>query len=144
MGSVATIPWLTGWFRGFLVGLLFDGKLFRFTTYLGSSISSLALDDQYVSWVLQGTRRSDPAGLFPEYQLSIRVQKSAGGLLSSPELDGMTPRILESLTATFDVELRGKDKNGEFSQVIYQGTGSSGGLEIAGSVQEIIDNNQEP
>lgn len=142
-GSAATIPWLTSWFRGFLVGLLVKGKLYRFTTYLGSSISSLTIDDHHVSWLLTGARSSDPDGLFPGYQLIIRVEKSQGGLLSSPELDGMTPRILESLTASFEVDLRGKDDRGEFSELIYQGIGTCGGLEIAGSVDEITDQIQE-
>lgn len=138
-GSVATIPWLTSWFRGFLVGFLVDGKLYRFTTYLGSTIKSLTIDDQHVSWILNGKRRSDPEGLYPEYQLTIRAEKAMGGLLSSPEIDGMTPRILESLTASIEVDLRGRDDKGEFSEVIYQGTGFSGGLEIAGTVHEITD-----
>lgn len=142
--SVATIPWLTSWFRGFLAGLLIEGKLYRFTTYLGSSITSLTLDDEHLSWSLRGTRRSDPEGLHPAYQLLIRANKSTGGLLSSPELDGMTPRILESLTASLEVDLRGMDQRGEFTKLIYQGTGFSGGLEIAGSVHEISDQTQEP
>ena len=125
------------------MGLLLDGKLYRFTTYLGSTISSLTVDDQHVSWTLRGKRRSDPEGLYPEYQLIIRAEKSKGGLLASPELDGMTPRILESLTASIEVDLRGKDDRGAFSNMIYQGKGLSGGLEIAGTVHEITDQNQE-
>jgi tocopherol cyclase len=30
--SVATIPWLGSWFRGFIVGLWHNDKLYRFTT----------------------------------------------------------------------------------------------------------------
>jgi len=142
-GSVATIPWLAGWFRGFLVGLMIRGKLYRFTTYLGSTVNSLTVDDRRVKWLLTGKRVSDPAGAFPGYQLVIRAEKSTGGLLSSPELDGMTPRILESLTASFAIELRGKDDQGEFSHKIYQGKGVCGGLEIAGTVHELTDQSGE-
>ncbi len=137
--SVATIPWLTGWFRGFLVGLLIDGKLYRFTTYLGSQILSLAVDDQHVDWTLSGGSRSDPDRLFSNLELCLRAERSGGGLLSSPELDGMTPRILESLTAVIDVELKGFRRLSEKPEVIYQGKGTCSGLEIAGSIQEIID-----
>lgn len=137
--SVATIPWLNGWFRGFLVGLLVSGKLYRFTTYLGSAISSLSLDDQHVYWNLTGGRKTDPDRQYPRYQLSIRAERGRGGLLSSPELDGMTPRILESLTADIFVELRGLPGKGLASQLIYQGLGTCSGLEIAGSVEEILD-----
>jgi len=142
-GSVATIPWLTGWFRGFLVGLLLDGKLYRFTSYLGSVVDSLTIDQHHVSWRLIGGRRTDPEGIYAGYQLSILAEKSQGGLLSAPELDGMTPRILESLTANFEIELRGMIGTGEDTELIFQGNGSSGGLEIAGLVHEIADRVQE-
>ena len=65
--SVATIPWLTGWFRGFLVGLLVEGILYRFTTYLGSKINQLSVNDRFVTWSLQGSSKSDPAAVFPAY-----------------------------------------------------------------------------
>lgn len=138
-GSVATIPWLTGWFRGFLVGLLIDDKLYRFTTYLGSEIHALSIDEHHLTWRLTGGKAADPEGVYAGCELNIRAEKSAGGLLSSPELDGMTPRILESLTATMEIELRGMDPQGDYSKVIFQGTGSCGGLEIAGTVEEIAD-----
>jgi hypothetical protein len=137
--SVATIPWLRGWFRGFLVGLLIDGELYRFTTYLGSEIFSLIQDDQHVTWILNGSKRTASVPQFHQYQLSIRAERSGGGLLSSPELDGMTPRILESLTAEVHVELKGIDKTNKTGQVIYQGLGTCGGLEVAGSVEEITE-----
>jgi tocopherol cyclase len=137
--SVATIPWLSSWFRGFLVGLLVDGKLYRFTTYLGSKITSLSVDDLHVDWTLVGTARSGPDQRFSRYELSIRAERSGGGLLSSPELDGMTPRILESLTAVIEVELRGIPRSGKTAETIYQGVGTCGGLEIAGSIEEILE-----
>jgi hypothetical protein len=136
-GSVATIPWLTGWFRGFLVGLLVQGTLYRFTTYLGSAIEQLSVDDHYVIWRLQGSRRSDPGRKYPAYQLLIKAERGQGGLLSSPELDGMTPRILESLTGVIEVTLTGGDKYSQKREIIYHGSGSCAGLEVAGSVGEI-------
>jgi tocopherol cyclase len=137
--SVATIPWLTGWFRGFLIGLLVDGKLYRFTTYLGSEIKYLQVSDHLVNWVTTGTRKTDPDGLFPGYELSIRADRGQAGLLSSPEMDGMRPRIFESLTASIEVSLKGLDGSGNSAKDIFQGTGSCGGLEVAGSIHEITD-----
>jgi hypothetical protein len=135
--SVATIPWLSGWFRGFLVGLLIKGNLYRFTTYLSSRINHLSVNDQFVTWSLQGTRRTDPEARYPKYQLDIEARRGQGGLLSSPELDGMTPRILESLTGELRVTLTGLDNHGNSMQIIYQGLGTNAGLEIAGTVNEI-------
>jgi hypothetical protein len=137
--SVATIPWLTGWFRGFLVGLLVEGRLYRFTTYLGSEIQSLSVGDKQVVWKLIGKSRSDPARDYPAYELIIEADRGRGGLLSSPELDGMTPRILESLRASIDIKLSGLDKKMNGVKIIYQGKGSCGGLEVAGSIAEIVD-----
>jgi len=136
-GSVATIPWLTGWFRGFLVGFWVQGTLYRFTTYLGSKIELLSVDDRFVIWRLQGGRRSDPGRKYPAYQLQIKAERGRGGLLSAPELDGMTPRILESLTGVIEVTLAGVDGHGQEGEIIYHDTGSCAGLEVAGSVGEI-------
>jgi hypothetical protein len=140
--SVATIPWLSGWFRGFLVGLLVKGQLYRFTTYLGSEIQSLTVNDKQVAWKLIGKSRSDPAKDHPAYELTIVADRGRGGLLSSPELDGMTPRILESLRAAIGIKLTGLDKNMNAMKTIYQGNGSCGGLEVAGTIDEIVD--QQP
>lgn len=137
--SVATIPWLTGWFRGFLVGLVINRTLYRFTTYLGSTIDKLYVNDQDVIWHLVGTRQSDPKHKFPEYHLEIKAERGRGGLLLSPELDGMTPRILESLTGEIEVTLFGLDKNGRERELIYQGKGNCAGLEVAGAIGEIAD-----
>jgi len=140
--SVATIPWLGSWFRGFLVGLRLEDRLYRFTTYLGSEIISLRLRDEEVLWTLKGTRRSarDEA---PGYELDIRARRGKGGLLSSPELDGMTPRILESLTAELEVTLRGLDRKGRSTGPVFEGRGTCAGLEVAGSVEEIVEDQRE-
>jgi hypothetical protein len=137
--SVATIPWLSGWFRGFLIGLLVEGRLFRFTTYLGSEIQSLTVSDKQVAWKVIGKSKSDPGKKFPYYDLTIVADRGQGGLLSSPELDGMTPRILESLRASIDVKLSGMDQEKQVMKTIYHGNGSCGGLEVAGSIEEIVD-----
>ena len=137
--SVATIPWLTGWFRGFLVGFVANGTLYRFTTYLGSKINRLSVNDQYVIWNLIGNRRTVPRGKFQTYHLEIKAKRGQGGLLSSPELDGMTPRILESLTGEIEVVLVGIDNNSRKQEVIYRGTGICAGLEVAGSIEEIAE-----
>jgi tocopherol cyclase len=141
--SVATIPWLKGWFRGFLIGLLVDGKLYRFTTYLGSEIGKLHVFDNEVYWVTTGTKRTDPEGEFDHYQLTIRAERGSAGLLSSPELDGMTPRIFESLTASIQISLKGYSPKRNIEQVIFEGSGSCGGLEVAGSIEEIVEQKQE-
>ncbi len=137
--SVATIPWFGNWFRGFLVGLLVDGRLYRFATYLGSKIINISLSDHDIFWVLEGNGRSDPVSNYPRYRLELRAERGNGGLLSSPELDGMTPRILESLTASIEVKLTGCNHQGQPEEDIYLGKGDCAGLEVAGSVADITE-----
>ncbi len=137
--SVATIPWMISWFRGFLVGLVVNGTLYRFTTYLGSKINRLSVNDQFINWHLQGNRKSGPEKEFQAYQLDIRAERGQGGLLLSPELDGMTPRILESLTGEIEVVLSGFNQDGQDQKIIYQGKGNSAGLEAAGSLEKIAE-----
>ena len=137
--SVATIPWLSGWFRGFLVGIKIGGILYRFTTYLGSKIDLLSVTDQVVTWRLQGNSKSGPEAGSPGYRLDIAAKRGQGGFLSSPELDGMTPRILESLTGVIEVKLTSLNGDELEQEIIYQGTGLCAGLEVAGSIGEIAD-----
>lgn len=139
IASVATIPWLGSWFRGFLIGFHVDDVLYRFTTYLGSTIKSLFVTDKYVTWSVLGNSRSSFINEYPQYELIIRAERGNGGLLLSPELDGMTPRILESLTASISVELNALDKDGVEHKKIYQGTGICAGLEVAGSIEELVN-----
>ncbi len=42
--SVATIPWLRTSFRGFIIGLWHDRKLYRFATYTGATDHESAID----------------------------------------------------------------------------------------------------
>jgi len=137
--SAATIPWLGSWFRGFLVGFWHSGRLYRFTTYLGSKIDCLTVSDRRVLWEVTGNWRSFSEGGYPAYRLTLEISRGEGGLLSSPELEGMTPRILESLTAEMEVHLQGLDGSGQTVESIYQGTGTCAALEVAGSVEEIAD-----
>ena len=141
--SVATIPWLRSWFRGFLIGLLVQGKLYRFTTYLDSEIELLEVNDSRTDWMVIGKRRSDPESKYPGYQLRLQAERGSAGLLKSPELDGMTPRIFESLTARIKISLMGLCDNGQEKELIYQGEGDCAGLEIAGSIEEIVSNRLE-
>jgi hypothetical protein len=111
----------------------------RLVPYLGSKIKKISLSDHEIFWVLEGNRKSDPVRSCPRYRLELKAERGKGGLLSAPELDGMTPRILESLTASIEVKLTGCNRQGQPEEVIYQGKGDCAGLEVAGTVEEIID-----
>jgi hypothetical protein len=70
--------------------------------------------------------------------LEILAKREVGGIIASPEISGMEPRIMESLTAEIDVQLTGYSPHGG-ETVLFQDRGTSAGLEVAGTVEEIVD-----
>jgi tocopherol cyclase len=122
--SVATIPWLRTSFRGFIIGLWHEQKLYRFATYTGATITQLRLTDTHVVLRVEDKR----------HRLEIEAARSEGGLLHAPYRTDMLQRVTESLTATIAVKL--SDRSGG---VIFEGIGRHAGLEINGEIQQIVD-----
>ena len=122
-GSAAIIPWLSGAFLGYIVGLWHEGQLYRFTTYTGAKLVDLAIDDTQVQMVLaQGDLR-----------LSMSSNRTPGGILYAPTLKGMNRTITESLKTETKVHL---SRNGN---TIFSGTGRHSGFEVAGNLERLIE-----
>jgi tocopherol cyclase len=137
--SIATIPWIRSWFRGFIVGFLHQGALYRFATYLGSQVDNLQVSPAHVEWALRGGRRSGgPGQRFRGYRLHLVADRAEGGKLSAPEPGGMIERVVESMTATIETRLTGIDGDGS-EHLIFQGSGDCAALEVSGSIEEIVD-----
>lgn len=124
MMSVAVIPWLGSSFGGFIIGLLFEGKIHRFATYNSSKVEKISLDDKEVNLVVRNR----------DYRLTIRASRTEGGLLQAPTKITMGRRIMETLNAKISIKL--KKLAGE---VIYEGTGGNAGLETVGDMDQLID-----
>lgn len=121
--SIAMIPWLGNAFRGFIVGLWIDGKLYRFATYTGAKTERLNVTNEEVIWHLSDRR----------YQLHIRAARGKTGDLKGPTRLDMGMRVAESLMAEIDVKLIGSD-----GQVLLADTGRHGGLEVAGNIHKLL------
>lgn len=121
--SVAIIPWVGRAFRGFIVGLWLNGKLYRFTTYKRSRIESLQIFDDHVDWVL----RND------QYRLSLIARRVTGGLLRGPTRLDMGKRVLETLSATVHVRLETLQ-----GALLFEGVGSHTGLEVMGDLPRLL------
>lgn len=121
--SIASIPWLGRAFRGFIIGFLLGGKLYRFTTYNGGTLESLSVSDQEVVFVLSNRH----------YRLEVQAERSEGGVLHAPYRI-MESRVTESLTATVQVRLS-ELRDG---RLVFVGRGTSAGLEINGDLRLII------
>ena len=124
MASIAHIPWLGHYFVGFLVGILVDDELFQFTTYNKSEIRA-SLDDSHV--YLNFSRGA--------LSLDVKATKGHTGELASPIVGEMTGKVNESLSSSIQVKLTRGDK------LIYQGAGKHAGLEVAGDVSILLDDN---
>lgn len=121
MASVAHIPWIGRHFIGFLVALSIDGKLYKFTTYNGSKMTS-SMDNDHV--YLQ-FRKGDTL-------IDIKAKKAASAELISPVNGEMTGKLNESLQAIIDLTLsRG-------STILYQGKGRHSGMEVGGDVTILL------
>jgi tocopherol cyclase len=123
MLSVAVIPWLGRSFAGFIVGFLFDGKIHRFATYNRSEIEEIRLEDKIVHLAVKNA----------SHRLRIKATREKGGLLQAPTEIAMDRRILETLDAKYEAALETLD-----GQLIYQGTGKYGGLEIVGNLDQLL------
>jgi tocopherol cyclase len=121
--SVAKIPWLGSSFTGFIAGLWFKNRLYRFTTYNGSHLVKSYANNEKVELILENRK----------YRIEIIVQRYNSTELTSPIAGFMEGRISESMTDLIEVRLLDK----KTQKMIFQDTGRNGGVEVAGKVEEI-------
>ncbi len=126
MVSVARIPWLTGDFRGFIIGFKLNGVLYRFTTYTGARLSHLRLTDTHVS--LEVTNR--------RFRLQVEAVRAEGGLLHAPYEMSMIMRVAETLRSQVHVRLERLENGG--GGIIFDGSGDPAGLDVNGKLEEIV------
>ncbi len=125
--SVATVPWVTGAFRGFIVGLQLDGELYRFTTYTGAAIDELSMSDTHFH--LRLSSRS--------HRLEIDSRKAAGAVLMAPYERQMLERVAEAMTSQVDLRLLARAPGGD--RPVFEGTGRHACLEAQGDLARILD-----
>jgi len=121
--SVAKIPWLGSSFVGFIAGLYFNGQLIQFTTYNGTRLLRSVAGKETVVLVMENRK----------YRLEILVHRNDATELASPIAGFMDGRISESMTSTVDVKLINKSTG----KTVFNDTGQSTALEVAGKIDEI-------
>jgi tocopherol cyclase len=120
--SFATVPNIGRTFAGFIVGLWHEDKLYSFTTYNGTRVQYMRVDDKTVEWSLKNSR----------HELRLRAIRAEGGLLLGPEREAMHKRVDETLKSVIELELY------EGKCLIYHGTGRNAALEVVGDLSMII------
>jgi tocopherol cyclase len=129
--SIAMIPWQFTRFRGFIVGLWHEARLYRFATYTGAETVELAVTDQEVRWVLRGKITG------AAHELRLRAVRAEAGVLAGPSTVDMGKRVAESLTGVVHVELVQREGGGE--RLIFAGAGRHAGLEVTNVREELLD-----
>lgn len=123
--SIARIPWLGSAFRGFIIGLLVNGRLYRFTTYNGARLNFLKIDNKNIRFEVVDKKQI----------LHVEATKNEGGLLHAPYDFSMANRISESLKSEVFVKLFYKDTE----HIVFQGPSRVAALEINGNLKTIMD-----
>ncbi len=134
--SVARIPWLGSAFRGFIIGLLHDGVLYRFASYTGAQIERLHVTEDHVFWTISGPVTVDGRTLRHRLEITAHRDEQGIDLLHAPARTAMVQRVLESLTAQIDLRLTRLERTGD--TLIFAGSGHCAGLEVGGAIEEIL------
>lgn len=122
--SAAVIPWMGRSFTGFIIGLWYNNRLYRFCTYNRSRIKELTyLSDRSVRIVLEN----------PGYRLTVEGTKIGSTRLKAPVLGAMESHVDESLNSHIRVELQ--RRRGGPVESIFTGEGEHAGLEIHGRIR---------
>jgi hypothetical protein len=122
-GSIAKIPWIGHWFRGFIIGLLVNDRLYRFTTYTGAQLNYLEIIDNYVNFEVEDKN----------YMLIAKAVRKESAIIYGPYNNEMVPKVTESLNSAVYVTLKNKKNN----KVIFEGEGKHAGLDVNGTLEEI-------
>jgi hypothetical protein len=123
--SVAIIPWLRGWFRGYLVGLLLDGELHRFTTHDGATLEKLAMSDTHLQLAIRNRT----------HRLEVEALKAEGGVLHAPYEHQMIARVAETMTSGIDLRLSRLADGAP----VYEGHGRHACFEAQGDLGSLLD-----
>lgn len=121
MASVAHIPWVGKHFIGFLASFLFEEVVYKFTTYNGSKMKAKVIDNK----IFIGFKRG-------EVELQIEAHKKEGTQLVSPIEGDMIGKVEESLESELFIIFKKADN------IVFKGTGTFSGLEIAGEYDELL------
>ncbi len=125
--SIATIPWRGSSFRGFLAGFLFEGRLYRFATYLSTRLTRLEVNENLI---------------YVEFESKKNILKvetdftpaNPGGVLLAPYEGKMAPRLSESLTSRINVKLYNKKSR----ELLFSGAGECAGIETNGNPGDLL------
>jgi hypothetical protein len=125
--SVAIIPWFRGAFPGFIIGLWYQGKLYKFATYTGARIEKLKIENRQIFLSVYDKH----------HRLEITADRTDGGPLRAPTTVEMERRISESMTGTVQLKFYALAKSE--SKMLLCDTGRNAGIEVNGDINRLIN-----
>jgi hypothetical protein len=126
-GSVAKVPWLGGYFTGYIFGFFYKGKLHKFTTYNGSRVVRLGVTDDHIEILAENK----------ESFLEIKADRAEGVELPAPKMGEMVARVNESLASCIDIKFYRKTPAGK--ELLFSGIGRNAGLEFVGDLKVLLN-----
>ncbi len=121
--SVARIPWVTGKFTGFIAGLWLGDRLYRFTEYNRTRLSSLSVTSSAIELEFRNSNSI----------ISISAPVDKPTALAAPVKGMMGGRIEESMTSVISLTLTERSTG----RIIYTGEGRNACIEISGDIQSL-------
>lgn len=122
--SIANIPWLGSSFTGYIAGLYFNKRVYRFATYTGARITRLQVDETRIGFTIEDNR----------HRLDVDAKRETGAVLAAPQLGEMTSKVNESLRSVLHVRLMEKPSG----KIIFAGDGRNAGLEFVGDARKML------
>ncbi len=123
--SLGHIPFFTGSFKGFLVGLYVGGTFYEFST-MNRSRAEVARKENDLALRFEGRRHT--------LQIECETDSEHFILLNGPRGDKMIPLVRENLQGRIGLELR--EKSGK---TLFAATGRRAGVEYGGEQMMILD-----
>ena len=122
--SIAKIPLLRTRFAGFIVGLLINNKLYRFTTYRSAKIIKIKKNSDKIEWVLKQR----------DLTLSISIiTGKKSGMLYAPDKYDMLEKVEEHLDSSIKIRLQ------KHQQIILEDQSDYAATEVVGDIESLLE-----
>lgn len=117
--SVADIPFMRFKFLGLISVLYFEGKTYRFGTYLGGKVVAIKRQEDCL-WIKIKQKK---------HNLEVMIKEKESHTLLAPVVGDMNRPIKETISGEIEVTLMEDEK------IIFQGKGIGAGIETIGNVR---------
>jgi len=123
--SLARVPWLGGWFNGFMSILYVGGVEYRFASYFGAHVELLSFDGSTLSILV--VDRS--------HKLEVTIRRGADCVLANPLTVMLGRRISSSADSWVRVVL--KRRHGRADVPVFDAASTAAGVEMVGDVSSL-------